>query len=162
MLLLVDCSSCRTPLHLPPGATRIRCAVCHAFTLIAPEPHLHSHAPVRPLPFPNSSPVPAPSPFIYPPPAPSPFTYPPPAPSPFNHAPPGPPPPVHGPKRAVIVGVTYKNSKDELKGCINDAKCMKFMLMKRFHFLESSILMLTGINSFLFPSFLLLLQFLTG
>ncbi|KFK29002.1 hypothetical protein AALP_AA7G076600 [Arabis alpina] len=144
MLLLVDCSRCRTPLHLPPGATQIRCAVCHDFTLIAPEPRLHSHAPVSPLPFPNSSHVsPGPSPFLYPPPAPSPFIYPPATPSPFNHTPSGPPPPVHGPKRAVIVGVTYKNSKDELKGCINDAKCMKFMLMKHFHFPESSILMLT-------------------
>ncbi|CAH8275429.1 unnamed protein product [Arabidopsis lyrata] len=164
MLLLVDCSSCRTPLHLPPGATRIRCAICHAFTLIAPEPRLQSHASASPFPFPNSSPVtPAPSAFIYPPPSPSPFTHAPPAPSPFNHAPPehypftpapsapspfnhappGPPPPVHGQKRAVIVGVSYKNTKDELKGCINDAKCMKFMLMKRFQFPESCILMLT-------------------
>ncbi|KAG7541555.1 Zinc finger LSD1-type [Arabidopsis thaliana x Arabidopsis arenosa] len=164
MLLLVDCSSCRTPLHLPPGATRIRCAICHAFTLIAPEPCLQSHASASPFPFPNSSPVtPAPSTFTYPPPAPSPFTHAPPAPSPFNHAPPehypfthapsepspfnhappGPPPPVHGQKRAVIVGVSYKNTKDELKGCINDAKCMKFMLMKRFQFPESCILMLT-------------------
>ncbi|KAG7546253.1 Zinc finger LSD1-type [Arabidopsis suecica] len=164
MLLLVDCSSCRTPLHLPPGATRIRCAICHAFTLIAPEPRLQSHASASPFPFPNSSPVtPAPSAFTYPPPAPSPFTHAPPAPSPFNHAPPehypfthapsapspfnhappGPPPPVHGQKRAVIIGVSYKNTKDELKGCINDAKCMKFMLMKRFQFPESCILMLT-------------------
>ncbi|XP_010448477.1 PREDICTED: metacaspase-2-like [Camelina sativa] len=203
MLLLVDCSSCRTPLHLPPGATRIRCSICHAFTLIAPEPRLQSHAPVTPLHFPNSSPIiPAPSSHIYPPPTPSPFNHAPPAPSPFshapyapspfshapyapspfnhaplapssfshaspapspfnheppasypfthappvpspyNHAPSGPPPPVHGHKRAVIVGVSYKNTKDELKGCINDAKCMKFMLMKRFHFPESCILML--------------------
>ncbi|CAL9226768.1 unnamed protein product [Arabidopsis halleri] len=164
MLLLVDCSSCRTPLHLPPGATRIRCAICHAFTLIAPDPRLQSHASASPFPFPNSSPVtPAPSASTYPPPSPSLFTHAPPAPSPFNHAPPehypfthapsspspfnhappGPPPPVHGQKRAVIVGVSYKNTKDELKGCINDAKCMKFMLMKRFQFPESCILMLT-------------------
>lgn len=168
MLLLVDCSSCHTPLHLPPGATRIRCAICHAFTLIAPEPRFLSHAPVNPLPFPNSSPTtPAPSPYIYPPPAPSPFNHAPPAsspynhashahspfthaPSPFNHAPSGPPPPVHGQKRAVIVGVSYKNTKNELKGCINDAKCMKFMLMKRFQFPESCILMLTGIILYTF------------
>ncbi|XP_023635687.1 metacaspase-2 isoform X2 [Capsella rubella] len=174
MLLLVDCSSCRTPLHLPPGATRICCAICHAFTLIAPEPRLISHAPsfnhapASPLSFPHSSPIPpAPSSYIYPPPAPSPFSHAPPSPfsfshappspssfnqasspfthappSPYNHAPSGPPPPVHGQKRAVIVGVSYKNTKDELKGCINDAKCMKFMLMKRFQFPESCILML--------------------
>uniref|UniRef100_A0A1J3F859 Metacaspase-2 n=1 Tax=Noccaea caerulescens TaxID=107243 RepID=A0A1J3F859_NOCCA len=154
MLLLVDCSSCRTPLHLPPGATRIRCAVCQAFTLIAPDHRLQSHAPASPIPFPNYIyPPPVPSHSIYPPPAPSPFShapptttpfvYPPQTPSPYNHAPPGPPPAVHGPKRAVIIGVSYKNTKDELKGCINDANCMKFMLMKRFHFPESCILMLT-------------------
>ncbi|CAG7887589.1 unnamed protein product [Brassica rapa] len=194
MLLLVDCSSCRTPLHLPPGATRIRCSICHAFTLVAPEPHHQSHAPASPLPFSNSftfpppssslyPPVPspsvyppptlshslsapsafshvpsAPSPFSHAPPAPSPFNHFPPAqaplshssfnhahlaPSPYNHAPPGPPPPVHGEKRAVIVGVSYKDTENELKGCINDAKCMKFMLMKRFKFPESCILMLT-------------------
>ncbi|KAL1201197.1 Metacaspase-2 [Cardamine amara subsp. amara] len=134
MLLLVDCSSCRTPLQLPAGATRIRCSVCRAFTLIAPDPPPHSHAPASHLPFPSSSSViPTPTSFINPPSAPS----------PFNHAPPGPPPPVHGPKRAVIVGVSYKNTKAELKGCINDAQCMKFMLMKRFQFPESCILMLT-------------------
>lgn len=160
-MLLVDCSSCRTPLHLPPGATRIRCAICHAFTLVAPDPHHHhSHAPASPRLFSNSFNVPpsssslyppaVPSPSVYPPPtlshslsAPSAFSHAPPAPSPYNHAPPGPPPPVHGQKRAVIVGVTYKNTNDELKGCINDAKCMKFMLMKRFKFPESCILMLT-------------------
>lgn len=204
MLLLVDCSSCRTPLHLPPGATRIRCSICHAFTLVAPEPHHQSHAPASPLPFSNSFTFPPPSSSLYPPvpspsvyppptlshslsapsafshvpsapspfshalPAPSPFTHLPPAqshfshvpsssfnhahlaPSPFNHAPPGPPPPVHGEKRAVIVGVSYKDTENELKGCINDAKCMKFMLMKRFKFPESCILMLTGIIT-IFP-----------
>ncbi|CAN8325860.1 unnamed protein product [Cochlearia groenlandica] len=137
MMLLVDCSTCRTPLHLPPGATRIRCSICHAFTLVAPEPRYHSHAPVQAPPS-SLYPPPAPSYSVYPPPAPSPHT-----PSPFSHAPPGPPPGVHGQKRAVIVGVTYKNTKSELKGCINDANCMKFMLMKRFHFPESCILMLT-------------------
>ncbi|KAM1029163.1 hypothetical protein COP1_041736 [Malus domestica] len=35
MLLLVDCSSCHTPLQLPPGAQTIRCALCHAVTRIA-------------------------------------------------------------------------------------------------------------------------------
>ncbi|CAH8384701.1 unnamed protein product [Eruca vesicaria subsp. sativa] len=204
-MLLVDCSSCRTPLHLPPGATRIRCALCHAFTLVAPEPHHQSHAPSSHLPFSNSFNVPPPSTSFYPPPVPSHSVYPPPTPStlshslsappafshvpsapspyshaprapspfshapsapssfnhghfepsPYNHAPPGPPPPVHGQKRAVIVGVTYKDTKSELKGCINDAKCMKFMLMKRYNFPESSILMLTGIDySIFFTSFM--------
>ncbi|KAL0321728.1 UNVERIFIED_CONTAM: Metacaspase-1, partial [Sesamum calycinum] len=66
-----------------------------------------------------------------------------PAPSPYNHAPTGPPPSAHGRKKAVIVGISYKFSRHELKGCINDAKCMKYMLINRFKFPESSILMLT-------------------
>ncbi|GAA0162565.1 hypothetical protein LIER_39434 [Lithospermum erythrorhizon] len=67
----------------------------------------------------------------------------PPPPSPYSHAPPGPPPNPHGRKKAVIVGISYRYSRHELKGCINDAKCMKFMLMNKFHFPEASILMLT-------------------
>lgn len=41
------------------------------------------------------------------------------------------------------MGISYRNTKNELKGCINDAKCMKFMLINRFKFPESSILLLT-------------------
>lgn len=64
-------------------------------------------------------------------------------PSPFNHAPPGPAPSPHGRKKAVIVGISYKFSRHELKGCINDAKCMKYMLINKFSFPEASIIMLT-------------------
>lgn len=133
MLMLVNCSNCRTPLQLPNGATSIRCAVCQAITRIAD---------------PRNGPPPAPPPYLptssssysnghnyYPPPPPLPA----PAPAPYNHA----PPPAHGRKRAVIVGISYRNTKNELKGCINDAKCMKFMLINRFKFPESSILLLT-------------------
>ncbi|KAB1204105.1 Metacaspase-1 [Morella rubra] len=128
MLMLVNCSNCHTPLQLPTGALSVRCAICHAVTLIA-EP--------RGLP---------------PPPSPSSFTHyrpdyprapPPGAPSPYNHAPHGPLSSVHGSKRAVICGISYKNSRQELKGCVNDAKCMKYLLVNRFNFPESSILMLT-------------------
>lgn len=114
MFMLVNCSGCRTPLQLPPGAPSIRCAICQAVTQIA-DPR---HAP--------------------PPPGP------PAAPSPYSQAPPGPPPNPHGRKKAVIVGISYKFSRHELKGCINDAKCMKHLLINKFRFPESSILMLTG------------------
>lgn len=113
--MLVDCSSCRTPLQLPPGARSIRCALCHAVTHIAdpravpPQPPSSTHAP-----------------------------------SPYNHAPPGPAPNPHGRKKAVIVGISYRYSRHELKGCINDAKCMRYLLINKFKFPESSILMLTG------------------
>uniref|UniRef100_A0A7N1A9K7 Metacaspase n=1 Tax=Kalanchoe fedtschenkoi TaxID=63787 RepID=A0A7N1A9K7_KALFE len=49
---------------------------------------------------------------------------------------------VHGPKRAVICAVSYKKTKNELKGCVNDANCMKFLLINRFSFPEASVLML--------------------
>lgn len=121
-MMLVNCSNCRTPLQLPDGARSIRCALCQAVTQVADPRFGHppsAHAPPPPY---NHAPVPAPSPY--------------------NHAPPGPPPNVHGRKKAVIVGVSYRYSRYELKGCLNDAKCMRYMLLNRFHFPESSIVML--------------------
>ncbi|XP_076950479.1 metacaspase-1-like [Bidens hawaiensis] len=66
----------------------------------------------------------------------------PPQPSLCKHAALG-PPPAHGRKKAVIVGISYKSTPYELKGCINDAKCMKYLLVNKFKFPVSSILMLT-------------------
>ncbi|GLT39889.1 hypothetical protein SLA2020_140560 [Shorea laevis] len=123
-MLLVNCSNCHTPLQLPPGARSIRCAICHRVTLVA-DPRL---APQLPYSAAGSN--------HYQPP-------PPPVISPYNHAPPGLPPSPHGRKRAVICGVSYKYSRYELRGCINDAKCMKYLLVSRFKFPESSIIMLT-------------------
>ncbi|XWS35565.1 hypothetical protein CRYUN_Cryun20dG0008100 [Craigia yunnanensis] len=121
--MLVECSSCRTPLQLPHGARSIRCAICQAVTNI-PNPHS----------VPSSSQTPAPSTHAPPPPS---------SPSPYNHAPSGAPPPVHGRKRAVICGISYRYSRHELKGCINDAKCMRYLLINKFKFPEDSVLMLT-------------------
>ncbi|KAB5526865.1 hypothetical protein DKX38_020712 [Salix brachista] len=120
--MLVNCSNCRTPLQLPPGARSIRCAFCQAITQIAD----HS----RNAPPPPSIPTTPPPSTIAPP-------------SPYNHAPPGPPPNQHGRKKAVIVGISYKYSRHELKGCINDANCMRHLLMTKFQFPQESILMLT-------------------
>ncbi|XP_021905469.1 metacaspase-1-like [Carica papaya] len=118
MLMLVDCSNCRTPLQLPPGARSIRCSICHAVTQVA-EPHRSSRSPHSAA-FNQHAPH-----------------------HPLQHAPPGPLPPAHGSKRAVICGVSYKNTRYELKGCINDVKCMKYLLINRFNFPESSIQMLS-------------------
>ncbi|KAK8650471.1 hypothetical protein V6N13_140110 [Hibiscus sabdariffa] len=123
--MLVNCSGCRTPLQLPHGARSIRCAICKAVTNIA-----------DPRSAPPPSQPPAPSAHAPPPPSSS-------SPSPYNHAPPGAPPHAHGRKRAVICGISYKYSRHELKGCINDAKCMRYLLVNRFKFPEDSILMLT-------------------
>ncbi|XWS32465.1 hypothetical protein CRYUN_Cryun23aG0161000 [Craigia yunnanensis] len=121
--ILVNCSSCRIPLQLPHGARSIRCAICHAITNIA-----------DPRSIPPSSQPPVPSTHTPPPPS---------SPSPYNHAPPGAPPHSHGKKRAVICGISYRYSMHELKGCINDAKCMRYLLINKFKFPEDSILMLT-------------------
>ncbi|KAF3781697.1 Metacaspase-1 [Nymphaea thermarum] len=45
--------------------------------------------------------------------------------------------------RAVICAISYRDSCYELEGCIKDAKYMKNLLVNRFNFPESSILMLT-------------------
>ncbi|WCJ36391.1 metacaspase 1 [Euphorbia peplus] len=131
MYMLIDCSNCRTPLQLPPAAKSIRCAICHSVTLIAdprsippPAPH-SSTSHHQSYTSPSRPPTPTPSP------------------SPYNHAPAAPPPHSQGSKRAVVCGVSYKKTKNELKGCINDAKCMKYLLINKFKFPESSILMLT-------------------
>ncbi|GAB2270877.1 Metacaspase-1 [Dionaea muscipula] len=123
MLMLVNCSNCRTPLQLPPGARSIKCAVCQAVTHVAdprsaPPPPAAAGA-VGHLP-----------------------SYRPPASSPYGQ-PPGPLPSGHGRKKAVICGISYKYSRNELKGCINDAKCMRHLLINKFQFPSDSILMLT-------------------
>ncbi|XP_008232336.1 PREDICTED: metacaspase-1-like [Prunus mume] len=135
MYMLVNCSNCHTPLQMPPGAESIRCALCQAVTLIADPrvlpPPASSHAP------------PPPSSYSHAPSHHSPYSQAPPPPSPYSHAPPGPPPNAHGRKKAVICGISYKYSRHELKGCINDAKCMRYLLINKFHFPEDSIVMLT-------------------
>ncbi|KAG0459069.1 hypothetical protein HPP92_022197 [Vanilla planifolia] len=112
MMMLVDCSGCRTPLQMPPGAKAIRCAICNTVTRIADSRNI----PLSPQS--NNLSIPPP---------------------PANR----PPPSSHGRKRAVVIGISYSYSRYELKGCINDANCMKYLLVNRFQFPESSILMLT-------------------
>ncbi|GAB4844260.1 Metacaspase-1 [Ancistrocladus abbreviatus] len=123
MFMLVNCSNCRTPLQLPPGASSIRCAICQAVTHIA-DPRT---IPPPTLPGPSSGSV---------------VNHAPP-PSPYNHASPGQPPSVYGRKKALICGISYRYSRYELKGCINDAKCMRYLLINKFQFPPDSILMLT-------------------
>ncbi|XP_057495588.1 metacaspase-1-like [Actinidia eriantha] len=121
MFMLVNCSNCRTPLQLPPATTSIRCALCQAITHIAAPPPPAAEASDRRQDPPAGPPIP----------------------SPYSHAPPGPPPTAHGRKKAVICGISYRYSRHELKGCLNDAKCMKYLLINKFKFPESSIIMLT-------------------
>lgn len=46
-------------------------------------------------------------------------------------------------KKALIVGCNYQRTRDELKGCINDAKCMEYLLATKFGFDKRSIRVLT-------------------
>lgn len=53
-------------------------------------------------------------------------------------------PPSGGNKRkAMIVGINYFGTKSKLNGCINDAKCMEYMLLHRFGFKQENILLMT-------------------
>uniref|UniRef100_A0A0D6QYL0 Uncharacterized protein n=1 Tax=Araucaria cunninghamii TaxID=56994 RepID=A0A0D6QYL0_ARACU len=122
-LMLVNCSKCRTPLQLPPGAKSIRCAICQGVTHIA-DP--------RGVPSPPSSQHQPPPSSYY-------GGFQPPPPNSYSPAPPS----SHGKKRAVVCGISYRYSRHELKGCLNDAKCMKYLLINKFKFPEPSILMLT-------------------
>lgn len=54
------------------------------------------------------------------------------------------PPPVYGPKRAVICGISYKDHQKSLKGSINDAWSMRYLLVERLGFPSASVLVLTG------------------
>lgn len=129
IMMLVNCSNCHTPLQLPPGAKSIRCAICRAITLIA-DPRTAPPPPPPASAYNNHyyPPAPAPSPYNY-------HSTTSQTPSPSSRG---------GRKRAVIVGISYKNTRNELKGCINDAKCMRHLLTNRFKFPQDSILMLTG------------------
>ena len=53
-----------------------------------------------------------------------------------------------GKKRAVLVGITYaggmRRGCGELRGPINDVKCMRQLLCQRFCFPSDCIIMLTG------------------
>lgn len=53
-------------------------------------------------------------------------------------------PPAGGPgKKAFIVGINYRGQRAELRGCINDAQCMEYMLRTRFGFSQENILLMT-------------------
>ena len=58
----------------------------------------------------------------------------------------GPPPampPAGGPrKRAFICGINYLGSNARLSGCINDAKCMEYLLKSKFGFSQEQILLM--------------------
>lgn len=56
------------------------------------------------------------------------------------------PPPVQERKRAVLCGVSYKGHPKSLKGSVNDVMCMKYFLVERMGFPNSSVIVLTGMH----------------
>lgn len=50
---------------------------------------------------------------------------------------------ISGNKRAVLCGISYRNTPYELKGCFHDVENMKYLLTTRFKFPEDSIVTLT-------------------
>lgn len=56
----------------------------------------------------------------------------------------------------VICGILYGGILIEFKGCLNDVKCMSYLLMLKFYFLEFVIFVLIGIKFFWFIFFSLL------
>ncbi|KAL8149339.1 metacaspase-1-like [Apium graveolens] len=138
MLMLVDCSNCRTQLQLPPGAKSIRCALCLAVTRIAQPRDVV--APVHPpayLSSTSSNNYNSNYDHSYQAPLPPQLQV------PSSYVLPRQPASVNGQRRAVICGISYTGSRNQLKGCVNDANCMKYMLINNFKFPESSIIMLT-------------------
>ena len=60
----------------------------------------------------------------------------------------------YGHKRAVLCGITYKGHRNSLRGSVNNVTSMKRLLLQKFRFPLSSILVLTGIVYSLVLSFL--------
>ncbi|KAJ1408077.1 Caspase domain [Sesbania bispinosa] len=124
----VHCFNCRVLLQLQADTGGVHCTRCHAYTHAAlPPPSNHHMAPDYLSLFPHNHAPPS----HYP------------SPSPYYHAPPGPPPNPYGPKRAVVVGISYRNSRHEIKECNNFAKLMRSLLIKNFDYPDSSIILLT-------------------
>jgi 5,10-methenyltetrahydromethanopterin hydrogenase len=49
--------------------------------------------------------------------------------------------------KALLIGINYSNTKNELRGCINDVKNIKNLLMNFYNFKEENILILTDDNT---------------
>lgn len=57
------------------------------------------------------------------------------------------PPAGGGTRKALIVGINYRGTSSQLGGCINDAKCMEFLLRTKFGFRPENILFMTDDQS---------------
>ena len=56
-------------------------------------------------------------------------------------------PHIQGTKRALLVGINYTGTENQLNGCINDIKNIKNLLVNNFSFLDVNIIVLTDDNA---------------
>ena len=136
---MIVCPTCRTTITAPPGAPVIQCGICRNLVSVGAPPHVSHHTLMMlaigylanslyssqtsayPAPY-GAAPPPYPSPAASPYPSSVPSYLGAPSPAPY------PAPPPIGRRKALIIGICYKGSPNQLGGCINDAKCMKYLL----------------------------------
>ncbi|KAI3836743.1 hypothetical protein MKW92_037771 [Papaver armeniacum] len=146
------CNGCGIQLAVPPSAQTIRCSICQTVTPVQPISYSYvqtttNHDPVRQATrwfkgvlnnvsntidsvvasSINNSGSTRPSTYSYYLPIQRPLAF----------------PPVHGRKRALLIGISYRSKRYELKGSVNDVNCMKFLLIEKLGYPKDSILVLT-------------------
>lgn len=119
------CGRCGAYLTAPPGARSVCCALCDAVTRVQRrtsglEEFLKGL--IYSLMFPPQAPPSSSGDWL---------------PASYPREPPG-------RKRALLVGISYSNTKYELKGSVNDVNTMSYLLRKRFGFISDNILRLTA------------------
>ncbi|XP_073110217.1 metacaspase-1 isoform X2 [Elaeis guineensis] len=135
----VRCSRCGVQLVVPPSARTIRCAICHGITNVGSR-----QDPVRQAVGFVKSMVNSLNPLLSYGSGGSSMSY------GFNSSnnnslwnlPPG-YPPAQGKKRALLIGVSYRMRRYELKGTVNDVNCMRYLLCERLGFPSECVLVLT-------------------
>eukprot|EP00051_Salpingoeca_urceolata_P011204 m.138347 g.138347 ORF g.138347 m.138347 type:complete len:429 (+) comp17027_c0_seq5:144-1430(+) len=163
----IKCYNCGTVVAVPPGHGGAPSR--------PPPPTAHGHRPPAFAPNPYAPPPPpaaAAAAAAAPPPAPVVYAsnpYAPAAPAPGAYAPHPPPigpgyagPPPHpvaapppdglplpdprGLKKALIIGINYRGQRCQLNGCINDARCLEYMLVHKFGWPSANVVTLTDDN----------------
>lgn len=55
-------------------------------------------------------------------------------------------------KKALCIGINYTGTRHELKGCINDARCMKTFLTKHYGYEDNRVLILADTPGHIYPT----------
>ncbi|KAJ3673412.1 hypothetical protein LUZ60_006786 [Juncus effusus] len=135
------CNRCGVTLIVPPNTRNIRCALGHNVTYVGRDPVRHAFGFMKSIVANFSSPLHGQGsnvgiqpygsnirnqsyadPIVY-----IPMSY----------------PRVFGKKRALLIGISYKSRRYELKGTVNDVQCMAYLLSEKFGFPKECMLVLT-------------------